>query len=96
MLSGDHRSFVVSDHVAVRRFSSETVLLNLETGHYHGLDAFGSHFFSALERHADIELACQTLASQLDVELPRVRSDMLAFCLQLEERGLIESYRDAR
>ncbi len=92
MLSGDHRRFVVPDHVAVRRFSSETVLLNLETGRYHGLDSFGSHFLSALERHADIDLAVQALAPELNVALPRLRSDMLAFCLQLEERGLIESY----
>ena len=33
----NHAAIRLPDHVVFRRFPAETVLLNLQTGHYHGV-----------------------------------------------------------
>ena len=49
--------------VAVRRFPEETVMLNLVTGNYHGLDAMGGAFLEALQASADVGSALETLVA---------------------------------
>lgn len=78
------------DHVALRRFDDEAVLLNLETGHYHGLDSVGGAYLAALEEHDDLNDAVDALAADYGVPRQRVVDDMREFCHGLRERGLIE------
>lgn len=77
-------------YVAVRRLADETVILNLATGHYHGLDPTGSAFLAALERSARVSDAVDELAAAYQVDRERMRSDVRDFCVQLADRGLIE------
>jgi coenzyme PQQ synthesis protein D (PqqD) len=85
----------LADHVVARRFGSETVLLNLQTGHYHGLDALGSDFLTALTEGRDVETAAAVLAERFGVAAPQVRGDLAAFCQDLGKRGLIAVDDDA-
>ena len=39
---------VIPHHVVHRTLASETVLLNIETGHYYGMDEVGGRFFDVL------------------------------------------------
>jgi len=80
----------LAKHVAVRRFPGETVILNLVTGDYHGLDAMGTAFFEALQRNPDLSSAVEELAGAYDVDSQELEKDMQAFCGGLVERGLIE------
>lgn len=77
-------------HVAVRRVASETVLLNLETGVYHGLDVLGSDFLSALEDHRTLAAASRALARSYGVSCDRTYEDLERFCRQMADRGLLE------
>lgn len=81
---------VVPEHVVRRSFESETVLLNLETGQYHGLNATAGAMLDALERTADAQLAATELATELDVAPGQITADLAELCDALARRGLIE------
>jgi Coenzyme PQQ synthesis protein D (PqqD) len=79
----------VPDSVVFRDFPSETVVLNLDTGKYHGLNPTAGEMLSVLEEVGSVEQAAGVIAERHGVELARVQADMCALCEQLDERGLI-------
>jgi hypothetical protein len=85
---------VVPHHVVHRTLASETVLLNIDTGHYYGMDATGGRFFTVLSEAASIGSAVDLLSREFEASLDRIREDMLRYCSELLELGLIE-LRDA-
>lgn len=80
----------IPQHVVHRTFVSETVVLNLATGKYHGLNPTGGRMLEVLERTPRIEDAAALIAEEFQVPLEQVRSDLLTFCNNLAELGLIE------
>jgi hypothetical protein len=86
----------VPEHVVYRPFPNETVVLNLETGRYHGLNPTGGRMLEALEREERVGDAVARLADEYGAEQSRVEDDVCAFCSDLEERGLIELHLNGR
>jgi hypothetical protein len=80
----------VPRHVVYREFSAETVVLNLDTGRYHGLDRTGGDMLETLHGAGSIGEAAQVLSERWGVERERLESDLLAFCGDLAARGLVE------
>ncbi len=80
----------VPDHVVYRPFPHETVVLNLRTGKYHGLDPVGARMFDALERASRVRDAAATIAAVYARSLDEIERDLSEFCRDLLERGLIE------
>jgi hypothetical protein len=80
----------VPDHVVYRSFAAETVVLNLETGRYHGLNGTAGRMFEALDGAGTLEQAAVALAGDLGVERERLDADLLDLCARLAERGLVE------
>jgi hypothetical protein len=80
----------VPDHVVFRSFVSETVLLNLKTGLYHGVNPVGGRMLEALERAPDVRAAAAALAGEFGVPDSHVEQDIAEFCLGLLERELIQ------
>ena len=80
----------VPDHVVYRSFAAETVVLNLETGRYHGLNGSAGRMFEKLEGAATLEDAAAALADELDVPRERLDADLQDLCARLAERGLVE------
>lgn len=79
----------------MRRFDDQVVLLNLDTGQYHGLDGIGAEFLDALGEGATVDEAIASLSERFaGVETERLRGDLDAFCDQLAERGLVERQGD--
>ena len=56
----------VPQHVVYRSFPSETVVLNLETGKYHGLNATAGRMLDALEQAACVRDAAAALAESYE------------------------------
>jgi hypothetical protein len=83
------RKATVPEHVVYRDFVTETVVLNLETGHYHGINRTGGRILSALERAETIGAAASTLAEEYGRSVAEVERDVCAFCADLLDRGLI-------
>ena len=76
-------------HVVYRAFAAETVILNLETGKYHGLNRTGGRMLELLDRCGSVCEALKAFAAG------QVEQDLRAFCRRLHERGLIEITLDA-
>jgi phosphatidylserine/phosphatidylglycerophosphate/cardiolipin synthase-like enzyme len=81
---------VVPHQVVFRTLASETVLLNIETGYYFGLDEIGGRFFEVLREAASVGAAVELLAREFDAPAEQIQSDMLGYCGQLLGHGLIE------
>jgi hypothetical protein len=82
------------DHVVHRTFVAETVILNLQTGKYHGLNPMGGHMLEVLSESADVRSAAERVATEYDQDPTVVEEDFVAFCNDLLDRGLVEVATD--
>lgn len=82
--------FAIPQHVACRAFPTETVLLNLETGQYHGLNPTGGRMFEVLGECGDLGEAAARLAREFEQPLETVAGDLRDLCAGLVGRGLLE------
>ena len=80
--------------LTVRRrqdFAAETLVLNLGTGTYHGLDPTGARLLDLLrETGGDVRLSIERLAGEHGVASEEIAGDLLDFCAELADRGLLE------
>ncbi len=77
-------------HVVHRSFVAETVVLNLRTGKYHGLNPTAGRMLEALSEASTAGDTVPELAREYGVESAKVEGDLLVLCQGLLERGLIE------
>jgi hypothetical protein len=80
----------IPGHVVYRPFVKETVVLNLQTGKYHGLNPTGGRMLELLERSATVDAAAQQLAAEYGQPVEAMQADLCDFCRDLLGRGLIE------
>ena len=81
--------FVVHPSVICRELSGETVLLNLESGVYYGLDAVGTRVWQLLQQGRTIAEVCEVMVEEYDVERDVVRDDVSRLVGELRERGIV-------
>ena len=81
----------VPQHVVHRDFPAQTVVLNLDTGQYHGLNRTAGRMFAALESNLTIAAAAKRVASDAHMPVDVVERDLCELCSGLLERGLIEA-----
>jgi hypothetical protein len=86
---------VVPDRVVFRGLAEETILLNIDTGQYHGLDRVGGRFFEVIRESDGLAAASRKLAAEYGQALPQIEADLASFCVDLESRGLIVLDPDA-
>ena len=80
---------VKPDAVLVRELGGESVLLNLDTESYFGLDEVGTRMWFALDQMESLQDAYDLLIAEYDVEPGQLRTDLTAFIQELAEAGLI-------
>lgn len=80
----------VPQHVVHRSFAHETVVLNLKTGRYHGLNPTAGRMLSELETGATVDEIAARLAELYERPVEEIERDLTDLCLDLLERGLIE------
>lgn len=85
----------VPQHVVYRSFPAETVVLNLQTGKYHGLNASAGRMLAALERADCVRAAGAAVAAEYDQPAELIERDMCELCNLLLSRGLVELDGDA-
>ena len=81
----------IPDGVATRQLGGETVLLNLETGTYFGLDSVGSRFLELLERNGEIAAAHRAMLEEFDVAPEVLAADLLRLSEEMRAKGLLEA-----
>jgi hypothetical protein len=80
----------IPQHVVYRTLASETVMLNLETGRYYGLNQTAGRMLELIERGTEFDAAVAQLASEFEAPEEMVREDFLVLCHELSGKGLIE------
>ncbi len=80
----------IPDDVLISNLQEESVILNLDSERYFGLDEVGTHFLSVLTTSDSIEAAYDRLVSEYDVDAPVLRRDLLALVENLINQGLVE------
>jgi Coenzyme PQQ synthesis protein D (PqqD) len=81
---------VVPAHVLIRRLDGESVLLNLESERYFGLDATGTRMWELVTSQPCIALALEKLQEEYEVEPDVLRSHLTQLMSGLVENGLLQ------
>ena len=79
----------VPDDVLISNLQDESVLLNLDSERYYGLDDVGTRFVSVLTTSDTIETAYERLRGEYDVDPQVLRNDLLALIENLIDQGLL-------
>jgi len=77
-------------HVLVRFLDRESVLLNLETERYFGLDETGTRMWQLTTDSPSIDAAYEKLLAEFDVEPELLRSNLLELLDRLVDNGLLQ------
>jgi len=79
----------VPEDVLISRLQEESVILNLDTERYFGLDDVGTTFLSALTTSDSIEAAYEKLCHEYDVDGDVLRHDLLTLVENLIDQGIL-------
>lgn len=79
----------VPDDVLISNLQDESVILNLDSERYYGLDNVGTRFLSVLTTSESIESAYERLRDEYDVDPQILRNDLLALIENLVDQGLL-------
>ena len=77
-------------HVLVRLLDQESVLLNLETEQYFGLDETGTRMWQLVTTSPNIDAAYQELLAEYDVQPEMLRENLTELLGHLVEHGLLQ------
>src|SRR5437879_13494409 len=81
---------VVPSHVLVRFLDKESVLLNIETERYFGLDETGTRMWQLVTAAASVEVAYQQLLAEYEVAPELLRDNLTDLVARLVENGLLQ------
>lgn len=77
-------------HVLIRNLGGESVLLNLETEIYFGLDTTSTRMWELVTSEPNIEVVCGKLAAEFEVDGELLRHNLIELLGRLVEHGLIK------
>lgn len=79
----------VPEDVLIRELDGESVILNLKSERYFGLDRVGTRMWEVLSTSETIAAAYHTLLSEYDVVPEQLQTDLYNLLEQLVQHGLI-------
>lgn len=79
----------VPDDVLISRLQEESVILNLDSERYFGLDDVGTRMLSVLTTSDSIEAAYESLLTEYDVDGHALRQDLLELIESLLKQGIV-------
>jgi hypothetical protein len=82
----------IPSDVVYRNLAGESVLLNIATGNYFGLDAVGTRMWNLLAEHQSTEKVIEHLLLEYEVSESTLRIDLDGLVTQLQKKGLIRVY----
>ena len=79
----------VPDDVLISNLQGESVILNLDSERYFGLDDVGTRFLNVLTASDSIEAAYNTLVQEYNIDGAVLRHDLLALVENLIQQGIL-------
>ena len=83
----------IPDDVLISNLQEESVILNLDSERYFGLDSVGTRILTVLTTAESIEVAYETLLREYDVDGPVLREDLMQLVESLVDKGLVQVSR---
>lgn len=83
-------TFRIPDQVMARQVGDETVILDLASGLYFGLDAVGSRVWALIGAGHPVGAICEALQGEYEVGREQLATDVDRLVAELHGRGLIE------
>ena len=79
----------VPDDVLISNLQDESVILNLNSERYFGLDNVGTRMLSVLSTSSSFEAAYELLVAEYDVDPQVLREDLNSLIENLVQQGLV-------
>jgi Coenzyme PQQ synthesis protein D (PqqD) len=79
----------VPDDVLISNLQEESVILNLDSERYYGLDDVGTRFLSVLNTSDSIEAAYAVLRDEYNTDPHSLRQDLLELVEDLIKQGIL-------
>ncbi len=86
---GPETKIVIPSQVMSRQVGDETVILDLGSGMYFGLDPVGAKIWQLLSEGHQLDAVVSTLAAEYDVPEAQLRQDVNSLVSELVSRGLV-------
>ncbi len=84
----------VSDGILISQVGDESVILNLNSERYFGLDAVGARMWTAIINTETVQGAYERLLNEYEVDAEVLQRDLLNLLVSLREHGLVEFSSD--
>jgi hypothetical protein len=85
-----NQTIALSPDVISQQVSGETVLLDLQSENYFGLDEVGTRIWQLIKETNDLNSIYQTLLSEYEVSEDRLQNDMYVLLSEISDLGLIK------
>jgi hypothetical protein len=82
-------NITISSNVLAQEINSETVLLDLQSESYFGLDAVGTRIWQLLQEHSRLQKVFDILLEEYNVTSEQLKIDIEQLLTKLNESGLI-------
>jgi hypothetical protein len=89
MILNLNQTITLSPEVISQEVSGETVLLDLESENYFGLDEVGTRIWQLIKETNDLQAIYQTLLAEYDVSEQRLQQDLNTLLAEISGLGLI-------
>jgi len=82
-------TITISSEVLAQEVDGETVLLDLQSESYFGLDAVGTRIWQLLNEHNELQKVFDTLLEEYDVDAKQLENDLHDLVKKLIDQKLI-------
>lgn len=89
VMTSVQKQILVADGLESANLDGETVLLDVTSGHYFGLNEVGSRIIELAGEPTTVEQVIETMLAEYDVDHERLAQDVASFVQQMMDRKLI-------
>lgn len=79
----------ISDQALSQEVNGETVILDLNSESYFGLDEVGTRIWQLLQDNGDFQQTFDIMLEEFDVDAERLHQDLIDLVGKLEQAGLV-------
>jgi len=84
-----NQTVIISAEALSQEVNGETVVLDLKTEQYFGLDKVGTRIWQLINEHRELQTTFDVMKEEFDVEGDRLESDMNMLLTEMMKSGLI-------
>ncbi len=85
----NNQAITVENSILSQDVGADTVLLNMESGEYHGLNEVGSRIWALIQEGQTASGILSTMLEEYDVSENVLAGDIGQFLLELQAKGII-------